>query len=82
MKTVTLAATFDGERIRLAEDYPLSRNARLLVTVLPENIEEEKAFRDFWLQLGGQSLARAYGPDEPEYTLEMVRETNPDYETR
>lgn len=79
MKTVTLAATFDGERIRLEEDYPLPLNARLLVTVLPEGSDDEKAFRDFWRLIGAQSLSRAYGPDEPNYTLDMVRESNPDY---
>ena len=82
MKTITLAATFDGERIRLEEDYPLPLNARLLVTVLPESADEEKAFRDFWRQIGAQSLARAYSPNEPDYTLDMVREANPDYEGR
>lgn len=82
MKTVTLAATFDGERIRLEEDYPLPLNARLLVTVLPEGSEDEKAFGDFWRRIGAQSLSRAYGPDEPDYTLDMVREPNPDYEGR
>jgi hypothetical protein len=82
MKTITLAATFDGERIRLEEDYPLPLNARLLVTVLSESADEEKTFRDFWRQIGAQSLAGAYGPDEPEYTLDMVREPNPEYEGR
>jgi hypothetical protein len=82
MNTVTLAATFDGEHIRLQEDYLLPLNARLLVTVLPESVGDEKAFRDFWRQIGAQSLARAYGPNEPEYTLDMVCEPNPDYEGR
>ena len=82
MKAVTLAATFDGERIRLEEDYPLPLNARLLVTVLPEGSDDEKAFHDFWRLIGTQSLSRAYGRDEPDYTLDMVREPNPDYEGR
>lgn len=82
MKTVTLAATFDGERIRLEEDYPLPLNARLLVTVLPEGSDDEKAFRDFWRLIGTESLSRAYGPGEPNYTLDMVREPNPGYEGR
>lgn len=82
MKAITLTATFDGERIRLEEDYPLPLNARLLVTVLPKGADEEKTFRDFWRQVGAESLARAYGTDEPEYTLDRVRERHPDYKGR
>lgn len=82
MKTITLSATFDGERIRLEEDFPLQKNARLLVTVLPTEAAGDDAFRDFWRQLSAGSLARAYASDEPEYTLNMVREPNPSYESR
>ncbi|MBM3852919.1 MAG: hypothetical protein FJ399_07150 [Verrucomicrobia bacterium] len=81
MKTLTLSATFDGERIRLEDDYPLPKDAKLLVTVLPEGDELAKD-RAEWLRWSAQNLARAYGPDEPEYTLDMVRERNPDYEER
>jgi hypothetical protein len=31
---VTLSATFDGQQIRLEEDYPLPKNARLLPVTL------------------------------------------------
>ena len=82
MKAITLSATFDGDRIRLEDDFPIPKNARLLVTVLPESADDEKAFRDFWRQIGAQSLSRAYGPNEPDYTLDMVREPNPEYENR
>jgi hypothetical protein len=54
----------------------------MLVTILPETDGDEAEFRQFWSQLARQSLARAYGPDEPEYTLDMVKEPNPDYVPR
>jgi len=82
MKTVTLSATFDGQQIRLEEDYPLPKNARLLVTVLPTSADSEHEFRRGWYGLAAESLARAYGPDEPEYTLDMLKEPNPHYEGR
>ena len=82
MKTITLSARFDGERIRLEEDFPLAKNARLLVTVLPDGPDDEQTVRAFWRQLSGQSLARAYDQSEPEYTLEQVREPNPKYDPR
>ena len=79
MKTITLTATFDGERIRLEEDYPLPLNARLLVTVLPTEFEIERAD---WLRLGAQSLARAYGDNEPDYPDSCLKERNPLYAGR
>jgi hypothetical protein len=82
MKTVTLPATFDGQHIQLVEPYPIPPRARMLVTILPETDGDEAEFRQFWSQLARQSLARAYGPDEPEYTLDMVKEPNPDYVPR
>lgn len=74
MKTVSLTARFDGQHIQLEEDYPLPKNARLLVTVLPE-----EGIREDWSGLATAALARAYGKEEPEYTLEMVREPNATY---
>lgn len=82
MKTITLTATFDGEYIRLEDDFPIPKNARLLVTVLPNAADADPAFRDFWQKLSAQSLAGAYGPNEPDYTLDMVQEPNPDYDGR
>ena len=83
MKTVTLSATFDGQQIRLEEDYALPTNARLLVTVLPPAAADgEDEFRRGWYGLAAESLAGAYGPDEPDYTLDIVKEPNPHYEGR
>ena len=77
MKAITLSATFDGEHIRLEEDFPVAKNVCCrLVTVLSEGEDDEKAFREFWRQLSAQSLSRACGSDEPEYTMNRVRELN------
>ncbi len=32
-----------------------------------------------WKNIAAQSLSRAYGDDEPEYTEADLREKNPDY---
>jgi hypothetical protein len=79
MKTVTLQATFDGEQIRLEEDYPRPKDARLLVTVVPEDLDKE---RREWADLALRGLARAYGPEEPEYPDSLIKEANPLYEPR
>jgi len=81
MKAITLTATFDGEHIRLEDDHVLPKNARLLVTVLPPDDELAKERAD-WLLFAAQGLARAYGPDEPEYPDSCIKERNPLYEGR
>ncbi len=35
-----------------------------------------------WHLGAAQNLAQAYGPDEPEYDVSMLREVNPDYDPR
>jgi len=65
MPTISLKAHYDGQSIQLDEPFSLPVNARLLVTVLPagDAVRDEE-----WFILSSQSLARAYGDNEPEYT--------------
>lgn len=79
METVTLRARFDGEQILLDEPYELEPNARLIVTILPKGLDEERAD---WTRLSMESLEQAYADDEPEYSLDLVKEANPQYERR
>ena len=79
MATKTLRAHFDGEQILLDEPYELEPNTKLIITVLPETLEEE---REDWTRLALESLERAYGDDEPEYSLDLIKEANPEYEGR
>ena len=44
--------------------------------------EVEKRLDDEWALGAAQSLARAYGPDEPEYDVSMLKRANPDYDPR
>ena len=79
METVTLRAHFDGERILLDQPFELEPDTKLIVTVLPKSLDEE---REEWAQLALESLERAYGDDEPEYSLDSIKEANPEYEGR
>lgn len=65
MKALTLTAHFDGEHIRLDEEYQLKPDVRLLVTILPEPWAD--AERRDWVALSKAGLARAYSDDEPDY---------------
>ncbi|MGA9997025.1 MAG: hypothetical protein WBP93_16530 [Pyrinomonadaceae bacterium] len=46
--------------------------------MLPESLDEE---REDWIRLSLESLAEAYGDDEPEYSLDLIKEPNPEYES-
>jgi hypothetical protein len=68
MPAVALKAHYDGERIVLDEPFDLPPHSSLIVTVLPQDNERAE-----WEALSVESLSRAYGPDEPEYTLADIK---------
>ena len=78
-KTVTLRAHFDGKQILLDEPFELEPNTELIVTVVPCTSDEE---RGDWTRLALESLARAYGDDEPEYSRDQIKEANAEYAGR
>jgi hypothetical protein len=79
MEPVTLRAHFDGEQIRLDEPFKLEPNTELIVTVVPRASDEE---REAWSRLALESLARAYGDNEPEYSRHQIKEANIEYAGR
>lgn len=78
MQIVTLQAHFDGRHILLDEPYELEPNTKLVVSVIDMKDEE----REDWTRFSIANLERAYGNDEPEYSLELIKEVNPNYEGR
>ena len=71
MKTVTLTAHYDGDRIQLDEPFALPAAARLLVTILPADPADTE--RQDWSALSKAGLGRAYSDDEPDYPASLVR---------
>lgn len=70
MDFITLAAHFDGERIQLDEPFELPPNVPLMVTVLqPGAASDEHS----WAATAAMGLSRAYGGDEPEYSIGDVK---------
>lgn len=78
MEIVNLPAHFDGKQILLDEPYELEPNTKLVVSVIQVDDENE----DDLTRLSLANLERAYGDDEPEYSLDLIREVNPAYEGR
>jgi hypothetical protein len=64
MKIVTLSGHVEGQSIRLDEPFDLPPNARLLITILPDEDLDMERFD--WIGRAKQSLNRAYATDEPD----------------
>lgn len=75
MQHITLNAHYDGTCILLDEPFELQPHTKLLVTVLCSEPADEA-----WYDLSMHGLNAAYGDDEPEYPLTLIKEPNPDYE--
>ncbi len=78
MQTITLNAHFDGKQILLDEPYELEPDTKLVVSV----IQPQNGKREDWTRFSLANLERAYGDDEPEYPLDLIKELNPKYEGR
>lgn len=81
MHAVTLPAHFDGKQILLDEPFDLEPDARLIVTVL-SNRKRTDDEHESWLRLSQQGLQSAYSENEIEYTLDMIKRPNPEYDKR
>lgn len=73
MKRLTMRAHFDGKQILLDEPFEIEPNTALIVTILPKSSNGE---RENWARLSFESLARAYGGDEPECSLDLIKKAN------
>ena len=78
MQTLTtLPAHFDGSSVILDVPHNLKLNDKLLVTILTTDIVEEE--RKELTETSLAQLNRAYGKNEPEYSLSQIKEPNPEY---
>jgi len=75
MNAISIPAHFDDERILLDKPVELELNTKLIVTVLPK----QDAEREAWLRLSGKMLESAYNDVEEEYSLDSIKEANPEY---
>ncbi|GDX11874.1 hypothetical protein LBMAG57_36460 [Verrucomicrobiota bacterium] len=69
MPTVAFKAHFNGDHIVLDEPFDLPPHWPLIVTLLPQPDTE----RADWEALAVEGLARAYSPDEPDYSLADIK---------
>ncbi|HEV8187227.1 MAG TPA: hypothetical protein VGP83_05720 [Pyrinomonadaceae bacterium] len=67
----TIPAHFDGQHILLDEAVELEPNTKLLVTVLPKDVDV-----DAWRALSANRLEEAYAEEEEEYPLDLIKKSN------
>ena len=75
MKTIE-AQVIDATLLRLLEPIQLPKLTRVKISVLPAENNERAA----WLQASADRLSQAYSDDEPEYSTDLVKTPNPNFE--
>lgn len=79
MDPISIPAHFDGQQILLDEPFDLEPNSKLIVTVVGDNHDAERAA---WMRLSADGLSRAYDDNEEEYSLDLIKTPNSEYEGR
>ncbi len=70
------ARVVDSTHLELSRpiDTPLGRKVVISVTEAKKDMDEHA----LWLAASAEGLRSAFGDSEPEYTLDMVKEPNPE----
>jgi len=67
----------DSKHLELAQPIDTTPGRKVVVTVIdPFQGDSE---RHEWLSLSSGTMATAYGDSEPEYSIGMIKEPNPEY---
>jgi hypothetical protein len=76
MNAVTLKAHYDGKNICPDEPLDLRAGSELMVTIVPAAAADQE--REELYEMSRQSLARAYGDTEPDYSRYLGRPAPPE----
>jgi hypothetical protein len=71
------AKVMDSTHLELSR--PIAASCGVKVFVIVAESANTDAERQQWLEGSAESIGRAYGDSEPDYTQAMVREANLDY---
>jgi len=55
MNVVSLSAHFDGKSIQLDKPYKLEPNTKLIITVIPEQSDEQESWLNLWQNIIGKT---------------------------
>ncbi len=70
------AQVLDATHLELTRPIQVPRGSKILISITaPESDKEHKE----WVEMSLQYLQSAYGPDEPDYSLERIKIPNPEF---
>jgi hypothetical protein len=77
MECLLEAQVIDSHHLKLKRPIKIAPGSTVVITIEPAGgVAEEQE----WYVLSAQSLAEAYGTDEPDYSLDRIKDPNPDYQ--
>lgn len=76
MEAIETTANFNENGELEIDNLPVIKNQKVKLLILLE--ENEK---NVWNRFSNQHLSDAYGKQEPEYNLNMLKEPNPEYKS-
>ena len=76
--TVLEARMIDATHLELSEPVDLPTGQKLVVSVVEANESFDE--RSQWLAASEAALQGAYSDSEPDYSLDQIKEPNPEYD--
>ena len=71
------AQVVDANHLKLMQPIQISPGSNVVIMIVPlEHIRESQT----WYQFSAQGLATAYGEGEPEYSVDLIKTPNPDFQ--
>ena len=71
------AQVIDSRHLKLKKPIQIPAGSEIIITIeSAESLAEGKA----WYTLSAQGLQAAYGENEPDYPLERIKISNPDFQ--
>jgi len=77
MEHLVEAQVIDSRHLKLKRPIKIAPGSTVMITIEPaEGVAEDQE----WYLLSSQGLEKAYGEDEPDYSLDRIKIPNPEYQ--
>ena len=76
--TILEARIVDATHLELSKPVDLPTGSKLVISVVELDTEIDQ--RSQWLAASERALGDAYGDADPDYSLDLIKEPNPEYE--
>lgn len=72
------AKVIDGSHLKLLQRINVPAGSRVMVSVTP--IDDAADENEAWSRIAAEGLVGAYGEAEPEYSVQLIRQHNPEFQ--